>query len=328
MSQTSSGVEPVFRNSYIRRRKLSHDEKDVEAHFLDDLGDRWLEYTVFHHNIQEWLNIWSEEETSDIPDFFVESDNIDWMQRIAIQAVIQQSIDHSISSTINLPKDTPAEKVGELYMEGWRLGLKGITVYVDGSRSGVLIKQEEGSKFPRHTAPRRPVELPCNIHHTTIQGERWIILVGLMEEKPYEIMGGLSNLIEIPKRDTEGILVKHARKTINSIYDLKIGRNGDSIIVRDLVKAFDNPNHSAFTRMISLGLRHGASVQYVVEQMQKDRDSDMFSFAKCVARILKSYIIDGTEITGDKVCPECSSAGLIYIEGCITCKSCGFAKCG
>jgi len=328
MSQTSSGVEPVFRNSYIRRRKLSHDEKDVEADFLDDMGDRWLEYTVFHHNIREWLNIWAEEETADVPNFFVESDNIDWMQRVAIQAAIQQSIDHSISSTINLPKDTPAEKVGELYMEGWRLGLKGITVYVDGSRSGVLVEQEEGSKFPRHTAPRRPVELPCNIHHTTIQGERWIILVGLMEGKPYEIMGGLSNLIEIPKRDTEGILVKHARKTINSIYDLKIGRNGDSIIVRDLVKAFDNPNHSAFTRMISLGLRHGASVQYVVEQMQKDRDSDMFSFAKCVARILKSYIIDGTEITGDKVCPECSSAGLIYIEGCATCKSCGFAKCG
>jgi ribonucleoside-diphosphate reductase alpha chain len=328
MSQTSSGVEPVFRNSYIRRRKLSHDEKDVEAHFIDDMGDRWLEYTVFHHNIQEWLNMWAEEETADIPDFFIESDNIDWMQRITIQAVIQQSIDHSISSTINLPKDTPADKVGELYMEGWRLGLKGITVYVDGSRSGVLVRQEEGSKFPQHTAPRRPTELPCNIHHTTIQGERWIILIGIMEGRPYEVMGGLSNLIEIPKRYTEGILVKHSRKTMNSIYDLKIGRNGDNIIVRDLVKAFDNPNHSSFTRMISLGLRHGSSVQYVVEQMQKDRDSDMFSFAKCVARILKNYIIDGTEITGDKICPECSSTGLIYIEGCVTCKSCGFAKCG
>ena len=122
-------------------------------------------------------------------------------------------------------------------------------------------------------------------------------------------------------------MVKHPRKTINSIYDLRIGRNGDSIAVKDLVKAFDNPNHSAFTRLISLGLRHGASVQYIVEQMQKDRDSDMFSFARCIARILKNYIPDDTEAT-EKTCPSCDAEGLVYIEGCVTCKSCGYAKCG
>jgi ribonucleoside-diphosphate reductase alpha chain len=327
MSQTSSGLEPVFRNFYIRRRKLSHNEQELEADFIDDLGDRWVEYEVFHHNVQEWINMYGTVDKAKLPSFFVESDGIDWPQRIALQAAIQQYIDHSISSTINLPKATDPQLVGKLYQEGWRQGLKGITVYVDGSRSGVLVSDAPESKFPHHKAPKRPVELPCSIHHTTIKGERWIILVGLLEEKPYEIMGGLSNLIEIPKRETEGILVKHPRKSINSIYDLKIGRNGDSIVVKDLVKVFDNPNHSAFTRMISLGLRHGANIHYVVEQLQKDRDSDMFSFARCIARILKNYIPNGQEAT-ERTCPACTTEGLIYVEGCATCRNCGFAKCG
>ena len=148
-----------------------------------------------------------------------------------------------------------------------------------------------------------------------------------MDQKPYEVMGGLSNLIEIPKDKVEGILVKHPRKTMNSVYDLQVGKNGDTVIIKDLVKAFDNPNHSAFTRMISLGMRHGANIQYVVEQLQKDRDSDMFSFAKCIARILKNYIPDGQEAT-EHTCSECGTEGLIYVEGCVTCKNCGFAKCG
>ena len=326
MSRTSSGLEPVFRNTYTRRRKLSHDEQHLEADYIDDLGDRWLEYKVFHHNVQEWISRHGAEGTTEIPDFFVESDNIDWVARLAVQAAIQRSIDHSISSTINLPRGTAPALVGDLYTKGWRLGLKGITVYVEGSRSGVLITgKEEG--FPQHTAPKRPIELPCNIHHTTIQGEKWIILVGLLNGKPYEVMGGLSNLIEVSRGKAEGILVKNPRKTMNSIYDLKVGKNGDTIIIKDLVKAFDNPNHSAFTRMISLGLRHGTNIQYVVEQLQKDRDSDMFSFAKCISRILKNYIPDGQTAT-EKTCSECETEGLVYVEGCVTCKNCGFAKCG
>jgi ribonucleoside-diphosphate reductase alpha chain len=323
MSQTSSGLEPVFRNTYIRRRKLSHDEQHLDADYTDDLGDKWVEYKVFHHNVGEYLDLF---DTEELPDFFVESSGIDWSKRIAVQAAIQRSIDHSISSTINLPKGTDSATVSQIYMEGWRLGLKGITVYVDGSRSGVLLEKGK-ERFPHHTAPKRPLELECNIHHTTIQGEKWIILVGLMEGKPYEVMGGLSNLIEIPRDKAEGFLVKNPRKTINSIYDLKVGKNGDTVIIKDLVRVFDNPNHSAFTRMISLALRHGANIQFTVEQLQKDRDSDMFSFAKCVARVLKGYIPDGQTAT-EKTCTECSTPGLIYVEGCVTCKNCGYAKCG
>tara|TARA_B100000029_G_scaffold159923_1_gene155699 strand:+ start:4059 stop:6485 length:2427 start_codon:yes stop_codon:yes gene_type:complete len=328
MSQTSSGLEPVFRNSYTRRRKLSHDEQQLEADFVDDLGDRWVEYEVFHHNVQQWHEWHPFKDPGALPAFFVEADSIDWTKRVALQSVIQQSIDHSISSTINLPKGTDPALVGELYMQGWKMGLKGITVYVDGSRTGVLVdKWDTSGDFPQHKAPKRPIELACNIHHTTIQGERWVIMVGLMDGKPYEVMGGLSNLIEIPRAKAEGILVKHPRKSMNSIYDLQVGTNGDTIIIKDLVKAFDNPNHSAFTRMISLGLRHGANIQYVVEQLQKDRDSDMFSFAKCVARVLKNYIPDGQQAT-EKTCTECGVEGLVYVEGCVTCTVCGFAKCG
>jgi ribonucleoside-diphosphate reductase alpha chain len=323
MSQTSSGLEPVFRNSYVRRRKLSHNEQHLEADYIDDTGDKWLEYEVFHHNVREYLKMF---DTDTLPDFFVQSSDIDWSKRIAAQAAIQRSIDHSISSTINLPKGTDPAVVGQIYMEGWRVGLKGVTVYVEGSRSGVLLEKGK-ERFPHHTAPKRPLELECNIHHTTIQGEKWIILVGLMDGKPYEVMGGLSNLIEIPRDKAEGFLVKNPRKTINSIYDLKVGKNGDTVIIKDLVRVFDNPNHSAFTRMISLALRHGANIQFTVEQLQKDRDSDMFSFAKCVARVLKGYIPDGQTAT-EKTCTECATAGLIYVEGCVTCKNCGFAKCG
>ena len=327
MSQTSSGLEPVFRNSYIRRRKLSHNEQDAKADFIDELGDRWVEYEVFHHNAQEWLNL--NGSGTKLPDYFVESDNIDWTRRVLVQAAIQKHIDHSISSTINLPKGTSPELVGQLYMDGWRRGLKGLTVYVEGSRSGVLVtkKTENTEQFPQHTAPKRPIELACNIHHTTIHGEKWVVMVGMMDDKPYEVMGGLSNLIEIPRDKAEGILVKNPRKTMNSIYDLKVGKNGETVIVKDLVKVFDNPNQSGFTRMISLGLRHGANIQYVVEQLQKDRDSDMFSFAKCIARILKNYIPDGQTAT-EKTCGECGTEGLVYVEGCVTCKNCGFAKCG
>ena len=328
LSQTSSGLEPVFRNSYTRRRKLSHDEQHLDADHVDDLGDRWLEYKVFHHNAQEWLDNHPLKDSDNLPPFFVESDTIDWQQRIAVQSVIQQSIDHSISSTINLPKATDPALVGELYMEGWRQGLKGITVYVEGSRSGVLVSETPPDKeFPQNMAPKRPQELPCNIHHTTIQGEKWVVMVGLMEGRPYEVMGGLAQYIEIPRDKVQGTLIKHPRKTMNSVYDLHIGTNGDTVIVKDLVKVFDNPNQSGFTRMISLGLRHGANIQYVVEQLQKDRDSDMFSFAKCIARILKNYIPDGQTAT-EKTCGECQTEGLVYVEGCVTCNNCGFAKCG
>jgi len=324
MSQTSSGIEPVFRNSYTRRRKLNHDEKDKKADFIDELGDKWINFEVFHHNAQEYLDL--HPETDILPKFFVESDVINWEKRVDIQSVIQKYIDHSISSTINLPMGTKPEVVGMLYEMGWKKGLKGITVYVDGSRSGVLISndsKEEDVEFPQHSAPKRPEDLDCEIHNIRVKDEDWMIMVGLVDGKPYEVIGGLSENIEIPKSVKEGILRKVARKTKSARYDLSVD---SGLVIRDVVKIFDNYNNEVLTRMISLSLRHGTSVSHVVEQLKKDKNSDMFSFSRSLSRVLKKYIQDGTEASSEH-CPSCKSKKLIYQDGCVQCQECGWSGC-
>jgi ribonucleoside-diphosphate reductase alpha chain len=321
MSQTSSGLEPVFRNFYIRRRKLSHNEQDQIAAFVDSVGDKWAEYKVYHHNVNQYL---AQFETDIVPDFFTESDKIDWKRRVEIQAIIQKHIDHSISSTINLPKGTSPDVVSELYTLGWKLGLKGITVYVDGSRDGVLITETKKDVFPQHNAPKRPQQLECDIHNLTVKGEKWTVLVGLLDGKPYEILGGANKLVDLPKSAKKGIIYKTPITKNKARYDLAV----DELIVKDVVQVFDNANYSAFTRLLSLSLRHGAPINYVVEQLQKDETSDMFSFARCIGRVLKQYVPNGTKATGQKTCDECNSTELAYRDGCVSCTTCGWSKCG
>ena len=320
MSQTSSGLEPVFRNFYIRRRKLSHNEQEQVAAFVDSVGDKWTEYKVYHHNVKEYLNRF---DTDVVPDFFTESDKIDWKRRVQIQGVIQKHIDHSISSTINLPKGTSPDTVAELYQLAWKLGLKGVTVYVDGSRDGVLVTETKKESFPQHDAPKRPTELECDIHNLSIKGEKWTILIGLLDGKPYEVLGGTNKIVDLPKSVKKGKLIKEVIGKNQARYDLTFG----DLTVKDVVKVFDNPNYSAFTRLLSLSLRHGAHISYVVEQLQKDLDSDMFSFARCIARVLKTYVPDGTKVRSQKTCNDCGSTELIYQDGCVSCSTCGWSKC-
>jgi len=329
VSQTSSGLEPVFKNSHVRRKKRNHNEEISADDFVDAVGDRWKEYHVFHHNVLEYVNQHGmdlDKPGIGLPDFFVESDSIDWLRRVEIQGVIQKHIDHAISSTINLPKGTDPELVGQLYFEGWKRGLKGITVYVDGSRTGVLVSEKEDEEFSYRDAVRRPEVLPCHIHQVKVKGEKWTILVGLMDGKPYEVFGGLAELIEIPAKHHDGILIKASRSKTKSRYDLQFGEDG--WLIKDVTKAFDNINYQVHTRMVSLALRHGAKPSFLVEQLQKDPDGDLTSFSKVLARVLKRYIESGTKVTSDKICPSCGSEALIYQEGCITCQDCGYAKCG
>ncbi len=328
LTQTTSGIEPAFLLKYMRRKKISTDsEPNARIDFVDDVGDAWQEYPVYHHAFREWMEITGLEDEKMSPYWKATANEIVWTQKVKLQAAAQQWICHAISNTTNLPEDTTVDTVKDVYMTGWQLGCKGVTVYRDGCRSGVLVSDKQDTTFEERSAPKRTTELECDIHIATIKGERWTILVGLMEGRPYEVMGGLSHYVEIPRKYKSGLISKKERKTTTSIYDLTVGEDDDQMVIKDIVKVFDNPNYAGYTRTISLALRHGAPIQYLVEQLQKDKDADLFSFSKVIARCLKKYIADGTR-SGSKVCDACETEGsLIYQEGCVTCANCGSSKC-
>ena len=343
LTQTTSGIEPAFMLHYTRRKKINPNDADASVDFVDDLGDKWSEFPVYHHGFKSWMETLSEEDLKMYPveDLVGSSpyagataNEIDWVSKVDLQAAAQKWVCHAISNTTNLPADIDVETVKQVYMRGWESGCKGITVYRDGSRSGVLVSKTEKitndrseMKFVDNTAPKRPEVLPCEIHHATIKGEKWTILLGLLEGRPYEIIGGLSKYVEIPRKHRYGEIRRRQRKTVLSKYDLHCGFDEDEFTIKDVVSVFDNPNHAGYTRTISLALRHGAPIQYIVEQLQKDREADLFSFSKVIARCLKNYIPDGS-VGGDKTCEACGAEGsLVYQEGCVTCKSCGMSKC-
>jgi ribonucleoside-diphosphate reductase alpha chain len=342
LTQTTSGIEPAYMLHYTRRKKINPNDKTATIDFVDDSGDKWTEYTVYHHAFKQWLDStdpdceWDKDDpraaVSHSPYSGATSNDIDWVNKVKMQSVAQKWVCHAISNTTNLPSDVSIDTVKDVYMEGWKSGCKGVTVYRDGSRSGVLVsndkKEEKTNDFIDQHAPKRPETLDCEIHQANIKGEEWTILVGLMNDRPYEVIGGLSEYVEIPKKYKKGKIRRRPRKSMHSKYDLVVGAGEDQITIKDIVAVFDNPNYAGFTRTISLALRHGAPIQYIVEQLQKDKDADLFSFSKVIARCLKKNIRDGT-VGGDKDCPKCGAEnGLVYQEGCITCKSCGWGRCG
>jgi len=348
LTQTTSGIEPAFMLHYMRRKKINPNDETATVDFIDDSGDKWTEFVVYHHKFKEWIktiqNVWKSEDrlNDERNQVLVEmspyncstSSEINWVNKVKMQAAAQKWVCHAISNTTNLPADADIETVKKVYMAGWKSGCKGVTVYRDGCRSGVLVDKNTVTKtkgellFEDNSAPRRSEVLDCEIHQANIKGEAWTILIGLMNGRPYEVIGGRSEYVEIPRKYKYGKIRRRPRKSVDSKYDLSVGKNGDEFIIKDIITVFDNPNHSSFTRTISLALRHGAPIQYVVEQLQKDKDADLFCFSKVIARCLKKHIKDGT-IGGDKDCIKCGAQdGLVYQEGCITCKSCGHAKCG
>lgn len=350
LTQTTSGIEPAFMLSYTRRRKVMDDS--TEVHFVDDLGDKWEEFIVYHHGVKKWMEITGETDIGKSPYVGATANEINWVNRVKIQGAAQRWICHSISSTINLPEDVTVERVKEIYEAGWEEGLKGVTVYREGSRSGVLVdtkKLENNDTIQIHSAPKRPAELPCDVYHMTVQGEKWVMFVGLMDGKPYELMGGLSQYVTLPKRVKEGKIVKFKNGSPQARYDFhydylkkvdsEASEDGtvtvtyvedpdSEVVVKDINHSFENATESAFTRTISLALRHGASPQYVVEQLQKgsEKDDDLFAFSKAASRVLKNYIEDNVVANG--ACKDCGSENVFYQEGCLTCADCGSSKCG
>lgn len=347
MTQTTSGIEPVFLPVYTRRRKINPNDTSVKVSFVDEIGDSWEEYNVFHpkfkiwaetkgHNIETLESLKPSElqkivETS--PYFGATSNDVDWLEKVKMQGRIQKWVDHSISVTVNLPHGVNEELVSNVYEEGWKSGCKGITVYRDGSRSGVLISKSETKPnvFQEIDAPRRPKSLPCDIIRFTNKGEKWIGFLGLLENRPYEIFTGLQDSVNIPNYINVGELIKVKNVEIDghSRYDLKyVDKDGYTQEFRGLSRAF-NREYWNIGRLVSGILRHGMplpNLMALLDKLDFGEGESIASWRNGVKRMIKKYIKDGTKISGEE-CPSCNSNNIVYKEGCKTCLDCNWSKC-
>ena len=354
MTQTTSGIEPVFMPVYTRRRKVNPNDKNVIVDFVDENGDSWEEYVVFHHKFMTWMEAngysptkhYSKDEVEEIvaksPYYKATANDVDWLKKVQMQGRIQKWVDHSISVTINLPSDATEELVGHLYEEAWRCGCKGVTVYRDGSRAGVLIavedKKEEKSDEKKICFPYdegyliRPKELDCDIVRFQNSKDKWIAFVGLKDGRPYEIFTGLADDEEgilLPKTVTEGKIIKVVDEHGNKRYDFQfMNKRGYKTTVEGLSHKFDKEFWN-YAKLISGVLRYGMPIDQVIKLvsgLQLDNES-INTWKVGVERALKKYIPDGTQIN-EQACPSCKQHTLVYQEGCLTCKSCGYSKCG
>ena len=323
----SSGCEPNFMPYYMRKTKVNPGDKNVRVDYVDDNGDSWMEYPVMMGAYKEWMDTMpiAELDKSDSkamehwfalsPWYKSTANDISWKNRIRMQAILQRYTTSAISSTLNLPSDVSIDVVSDIYIEGWKRGLKGVTIYRDGSRIGVLTKESTSRPFTDEDAVKRPKILKADSHWSTSKGIGYHVLVGLMDKKPYEVFIDDSD----NRYSSKGKIDKESRGK----YVFKNG--GDPVEIRD----FMNPEQQAITRLTSLALRHRIHIKYVVEQLQKI-DGDMFGFTPSLARVLKKYIKDGEKSTILCQNPDCTGdrTNVIFEEGCAKCRDCGSSKCG
>ena len=353
MTQTTSGIEPVFMPVYKRRRKVNPTDTDVHVDFVDESGDSFEEFIVFHHKFLTWMKIngydtekrYTQEELDQLveksPYYKATANDVDWLMKVRMQGAIQKWVDHSISVTINLPNSVDEQLVNRLYVEAWRSGCKGCTVYRDGSRSGVMIAVEKKDKKkmeekhicePPTVTEVRPKELECDVVRFQNNKEKWVAFVGLLDGYPYEIFTGLQDDeegISLPKSVNKGKIIKKIDENGKKRYDFQFeNKRGYKTTVEGLSEKF-NPEYWNYAKLISGVLRYRmpiANVIKLVGQLQMDSQS-INTWKIGVERALKKYIVDGTEAKGQK-CPVCGQETLVYQEGCLICKNCGSSRCG
>ena len=350
MTQTTSGIEPVFMPVYKRRRKVNPNDPSAHIDFTDDTGDAFEEYIVYHHKFLTWMEVngydtkkkYTQEEIDDLvarsPYYKATSNDVDWLMKVRMQGRIQKWVDHSISVTINLPNSVDEDLVNRLYVEAWRSGCKGCTVYRDGSRAGVLISAKEEKKKEEMIFKRpeivevRPKVLECDVVRFQNNKEKWVAFVGLLDGHPYEIFTGFQDDddgIVLPKSVTHGRIIKNIDENGNKRYDFQFeNRRGYKMTVEGLSERF-NKEYWNYAKLISGVLRWRMPIEKViklVESLQFDNEN-INTWKSGVARALKKYVIDGTEAKGLK-CPNCGQETLVYQEGCLICKTCGSSRCG
>jgi ribonucleoside-diphosphate reductase alpha chain len=341
MTQTTSGIEPIFSTFYKRRRKVNPNDLDVKVTFNDEVGDSWEEFNVFHHKFVDWLrlNEYDPDEVTRMGDEEIEkiiakspyskatANDVDWIAKVKMQGEIQKWVDHSISVTINLPAEAKEELVSELYLTAWKSGCKGATVYRDGSRSGVLIA---GKTEIRPERPKRPKVLDCDVIRFNINEEKWVAFVGLKESRPYEIFTGIADeeIFPIPKSIIKGKIIKIKADDGKTRYDFQYtDKYGYKKNIEGLSHMF-KPEFWNYAKLISGVLRHEMPIQDVVNLVQSlNLDSESINnWKNGVERAMKKYVPNGTKAKGK--CGECGSDNLVYEEGCLMCKDCGLSKCG
>ena len=362
MTQTTSGIEPAFLIAYKRRKKVNPNDADVRVSFVDEVGDHWEEYNVFHHRFETWLeaNGHNVEEVKKLdeaslaklvaesPYHNATANDVDWVQKVKMQGAIQKWVDHSISVTVNIPNETSVELVKEIYKTAWESGCKGCTIYRDGSRSGVLVasdekeKKQEGkqttdtnegsSVFATTFAPKRPKKLEAAIIRFQNNHEKWMAFIGLFDGRPYEIFTGRAeDIFMLPPYVTKGWIIKEKNEDgQGNRYDFQFkDKDGYKVTMEGLSRSFDK-EYWNYAKLISGTLRHGMPLNYVIALVSglNVEQEHINTWKNGVVRALKKFVPDGTKAIKE-ACPSCSDPdGLIYKEGCLTCKSCGYSKCG
>lgn len=353
MTQTTSGIEPVFMPVYKRRRKVNPNDSQTHVDFVDETGDAFEEYIVFHHKFVEWMTVngydptkrYTQEEIDKLveksPYYKATSNDVDWLMKVKMQGRIQKWVDHSISVTINLPNDVDEALVNRLYVEAWRSGCKGCTVYRDGSRSGVLLSTQKDKKDKKEELPPckpptvvevRPKVLEAEVVRFQNNKEKWVAFVGLLDGHPYEIFTGLQDDeegISLPKSVTTGRIIKNIDEEGNKRYDFQFeNKRGYKTTIEGLSEKF-NKEYWNYAKLISGVLRWRMPIDRViklVDSLQLDSEN-INTWKNGVERALKKYVTDGTSAEGQK-CPNCGNETLVYQEGCLICKTCGTSRCG